>query len=217
MENRLKDAMLVLKEANLIGDLEPDELLDISRDVNSKDYKKVAKIVAYIRKRVIEKKSRQDSFRYAFPERCVVTREMKYDDRYAKRKDGTFVEVGDALPKTTIEIKAKRLEDTRLYKSVMVLLNTSVYASYALDRMRVLDLNLEKIFDPEMKEHNRIEYMKMFLAETRKPEKTSEFEVNVNIQQNDISIEQINNKLEVIASSLEGANANSIIDMMEKK
>lgn len=215
IENKINLAIDILKESNLVEDMEPDELLSIANDVGSKDYKKIAKIIAYIRKRVVEHKSRNDSFEYAFPERCFAS--PVNHAQYKQRRDGSIVKEGDPLPRTTIEIKAKRLENTKLYKSIMVLMNTSLYAVFALDRMLVLNKALEKINDEQLKDHYRIEYMKIFLQETRKPEKAQDLEINVNLQQNNVSIEQISNKLDTIAKSLEDQDAGSIIELIDNK
>jgi len=212
---RLEIATNILKETGLIEDIEPDELIHISSEVGSNDYKKIAKIISYIRKRKIEKKSRYEAFKFAFPERCIA--QDPDMGRYKQRRDGSVVKKGDPLPRTTIEMKARKLEDTRLYKTIMTIMNTSLYAVFALDRMLVLEKALNKINDPQLKEHYRIEYMKLFLQETRKPEKAQELEINVNLQQNNISIEQINNKLENIAKQLENQDASSIIELIDKK
>jgi hypothetical protein len=206
---KLNQALLVLKENNLIDDLEPDELVHIAQEVGSIDFKKVSKIIAYIRKRQIEKCSRVEAFKYAFPERCVVSNPEK--GRFETER-----KVGEPLPDKTIELKAKRLENSNLYKSIMVVMNTSVYAVFALERIDVLQKALEKINDPTVNDRNKVEYMKVFLQETRKPEKAQELEVNFNLQQNNISIEQINNKLDDISSKLLNQSAGSIIKLLEE-
>ena len=201
---------MVLKENNLIDDLEPDELVHISQEIGSFDFKKVSKIVAYIRKRQIDKCSRVEAFKYSFPERCLVSDPDK--GRFETER-----EIGEPLPNRTVELKAKRIENSNLYKSIMIVMNTSVYAVFALERIDVLQKALEKINDPNVNDRNKVEYMKTFLQETRKPEKAQELEVNFNLQQNDISIEQINNKLEDISSKLLNSSAGSIINLLDKK
>jgi len=215
VKDKINDAINILKEIDLIDEVEPDELVQISNEVYSNDFKRVAKIISYIRKRQIEKASRVESFKHSFPERCIATEPEK--GRYQERRNGTLVLKGDPLPNRTIEMKAKRLENSKLYKSIMVIMNTSLYAIFALERMDVLQKALEKINDPNVSDRNKVEYMKVFLQETRKPEKAQEFEVNVNLQQNNISIEQINNNLETIAQKLENKDAGSIIEIIDKE
>ena len=210
VKDRLEFAIQILKENNLIDEIEPDEVITIASDVGSNDYKKVAKIISYIRKRQIEDKGRVEAFKHAFPERCIVSEPSK----------GAFKTnrpVGSELSDSSIDIKAKRLENSNLYKAIMIILNTSLYSIFALERIEVLNKALEKINDPKVNDRNKVEYMKVFLQETRKPEKAKELELNVNIQQNNISIEQINNKLEAISSKLLDTDAGSIIDLIEKK
>ena len=77
----------------------------------------------------------------------------------------------------------------------------------------MLDLSLKKIFDERTKDRDRIEYMKTFLQETRKPDNAKEMEINVNIQNNDISVVQIEDKLDKIANRLQGLDASKVIEM----
>lgn len=211
--DKLKVATDILNETGLVKEVEPDEVVQFANEVGSNDFKKVAKIISYIRKRQIEKKSRIEAFKHAFPERCIATEPERGKFR---KKDGSTREVGEPLPNKTIEIKAKRIEDSRMYKAIMTLLHTSLYATFALDRLNVLSKALEKINDEKLKEHYRIEYMKIFLQETRKPEKAKDFEVNVNIQQNNISVAQIDKKLDEISEKLINVDAGSIIELLEK-
>jgi len=210
IKKRLENASLVLKQFNEEDYLEPSELVSISEDTGVNDLSKIAKTIIYIRKRFNEGASRYEAFKSAFPERCVVTD----TDAPLGSKDK---KVGDELGRTTIELKAKRLENSKLYKYIVSTLHTSLYVTYALDRMKVLDLSLKKIFDERTKDRDRIEYMKVFLQETRKPEKAQELELNVNIQNNDVSIVQIEDKLDKIASRLQGLDASKVIELSSKK
>ena len=214
IENKLNNAIQILKETNLIEEMEPDELVHISNEIQAKDTKKVAQIISYIRKRDIEKYSRVEAFKHSFPERCIAQEPER--GSFRERRDGTIVEKGDPLPDRTIELKAKRLENSNIYKGIMVIMNTSVYAVFALDRMSVLEKALEKINDESVSDRNKVEYMKLFLQETRKPEKAQELEINVNLQQNNVSIEQINNKLDDIANQMVSCDAGSIIELIDK-
>lgn len=197
-------------------EIEPDELLQISNEIGTTDYEKVAKTVTYVRKRFVHGLGRYESFMSAFPERCVVRNEEAV--AYAGSKwGGVSKGVGEPLSRSAIEIKAKRLENTKLYTAIVALLQTSLYVSYAIDRMKVLDKALEKVFDDDVSDRNRVEYMKVFLQETRKPESSKDIEVNVSVQNNDVSINRIEQSLGSIAKRLEGMGANDIIDIIEVK
>ncbi len=206
IKQRLENASLVLKQFNEDDYLEPSEIVSISEDTGVNDLSRIAKTIIYIRKRFNENASRYEAFKCAFPERCVVTDTDAPLGSEEKK-------VGDELGRTTIELKAKRLENSKLYKYIVSTLHTSLYVTYALDRMKVLDLSLKKIFDERTKDRDRIEYMKTFLQETRKPEKAQELELNVNIQNNEINVVQIEDKLDKIANRLQGLDASKVIEM----
>lgn len=208
---RLEIATQIVKEEGFLDEVEPDEIISISEDIGEGDYKRIAKTIVYIRKRFIENKNRIDAFKSAFPERCVVS---------GYRTGGSFEtdkQVGEPISTGSIEVKAKRLENSKIYKQIVALLNTSLYTAYALERMKVLDYTLEKIFDEGTTDRNRVEYIKTFLQETRKPDKAQELEVNVNIQNNDINVVQIEEKLDTIAKKLNGLDAGSIIEITQGK
>jgi len=206
MQNRLNTTLQVVQEANLVDEVEPQEIIQIADELGEKDYKRIAQTVTYTRKRFVEHKSRYEAFKSAFPERCVVK-----DNAEVERWGGSK-KIGEELGRTTIEIKAKRLESSRLYKYIVTMLHTSLHIAFALDRIKVLEYNLKKIFDEDVKDRDKVEYMKVFLQETRKPEKVSDLELNVNIQQNNVSVVQVEKKLEDIAKKLSGMDADSIID-----
>lgn len=210
---KLNLATEIVKEAGLIDEVEPEEVVQLANETNNNDFKKIAKVISYIRKRHIEKKGRAEAFRHSFPERSIATDPEKGKFR---RSDGSMREIGEPLPNKTLEVKAKRLEDSKTYKSIMTLMHTSLYAVFALERIDILQKALEKINDENIKEYHRIEYMKLFLQETRKPEKAKDFDINVNIQQNNISVSQINKKLDEISSKLINADAGSIISLLEQ-
>jgi len=204
---RLQIATQIVKEEGFLDEVEPDEIINISEDTGESDYKRIAKTIVYIRKRFIENKNRVEAFKSAFPERCVVS---------GYRTGGSFEtdkQIGEPISTGSIEVKAKRLENSKLYKQIVALLNTSLYTAYALERMKVLDYTLEKIFDDDVNDRNKVEYIKTFLQETRKPDKAKELEVSVNIQNNDVSIVNVEEKLDKIASKLQTLDAGSIIEL----
>ena len=194
IEERIDPIIQVLDKNNLTKELDPDEVkqLVLELEVPERDYDKLVKTMIYIRQRFIYRKNRYEAFKIAFPER--------FDEN---------------LTRMTIETKARRVEEYKIYKRLVALLSTSLYISYALDRMDVLDLALNKIRDDRTKDRDRIEYMKVFLQETRKPENTKELEVNVNIQNNEINIASIENKMEEIGSKLNGLTADKVLEVLD--
>jgi len=217
VKDKLNLALTVLNDNGIVEDLEPDELVQISNEIgyDYKQYPKVAKTITYIRKRTLDKETMVEAFKYSFPERCIATEDSKRGNFIPQDREPT--PLGSELPKKTIEFKAKRLENSRLYKAITTILNTSLYTIFALERIEVLHQALSKINSDKVSDRNKAEYMKLFLQETRKPEKAQELEVNVNLQQNNISIEHINRNLSDIASKLENSSAGSIINLLESK
>ena len=205
MKEKLENACLVVKELGV--DIDPEEIVEIGEGIGVKDYGKIAKTLVYIRKRFIEKESRVNAFKKAFPERCIVSDETEVE------KWGGSKKKGEDLSETAITIKAKRLEESRLYRYIVTMLHTSMHIAYAFQRYEVIEHSLKKIFDPSVKDRDKVEYMKLFLQETKKPEKAIA-EFNVNINQNNVSVVQIENRLDKIASLLEGKEAGDIIDVI---
>ena len=190
IDNRIQPIVEVLKKTNLVDEVDPYEALTFARDlgIGPNDYEKLVKTIIYIRHRFIYKKSRLEAFTIAFPER-----------------------VSDDVTRQTIETKARRVEEYTIYKRLVALLSTNTYISYAFDRMRVLDLSLKKIMSEKTKDRDKIEYMKVFLQETRKPEDAKQLEVNIDVQQNNVSVTKIEDKLSDISKKLEGMTANDIL------
>lgn len=217
MEEKIQLAIDILKENGLVEELEPDELIQISNELNvdATKYSLVAKIITYIRKRTLEKLSQTESFKQSFPERCVGSKNSNRGNFIPEHREP--IKEGEPLPDRTILLKAQRLENRQLYKAIMSILNTSLYTMFAIERIKVLHQALDKIEDESVNDRNKAEYMKLFLAETRKPDNAKGLELNVNLQQNNIDIEQVNANLSLIANKLENRGAGSIIDMLEKK
>jgi hypothetical protein len=208
-EERLLVATKAVKEAMSL-DVEPEELAEliVATEIDEKDAVKLAKIVTFIKQRFVFKKSRREAFREAFPERCVPS---------GHEGSPHFKANDEKLSSSSIDVKAKRLENTPLYKKVLTLLQTNLYISYALSRMEVLDIALDKIKDPYTQDRDKVGYMKVFLEETRKPENVKGMEVNVNLQQNNVSLNVVEEKLSTIADRLVGANADHIIEALNTK
>jgi len=210
LKEKLELISSVVKEAGLIDEIEPAEILSLASDIGSDDYHKIIKTVLYVRKRFIERRGRVESFKYAFPEMCVVT------DPNKAREWGVNKNEGDELSKSSIEIKAKRLENSKIYKSIVALLTTSTYTMFALERIKVLELVTKKIFSDKMSERDRAKYVEIFLNETRKPQDDKGIEVNIDLRNNS-DITEINDKLDKIASKLQGVSADKIIELVAKE
>jgi hypothetical protein len=195
-----------------IDDYSPDELAKIAadNDIKPEQMPRLIGIMIYMRNRLIEKKSRVKSFEIAFPERCVISGITPGNDFDAGK------EVGEALSKSAIDIKAKRLESSKMYLQVYQLLQSNLYVSYAVDRIQVLDEALNVALDPMTPLRDKDRYMKLFLDETRKPEKAKEFEMNFNLQSNHINIASVEDKMNTIAQALNHATAAEVIEMVHQ-
>ncbi len=193
-------------KAGYIKDVEPDELVEIMQhtEILPKDMDKLASTVVYIRKRFIEKASRYAAFKYAFPHRCIPV-----DD-----PNVPFPNTTGEVSRTAIEIKAKRLEQSQIYKKVVALLQTNLYISYAMQRMQVLDEAFKKSFDEHVKDRDKVQYMKLFMESTNKPEEAKGLELNVNIHDDTTTLKSVEDKLSDISKHLEGKSAEEIIDVL---
>lgn len=211
---RLTQAAILIKDQDTTGildEMKAEELarLAVDTDIKEDDFPLLAGITVYIRKRISEKCSRPIAFEQAFPERCIY-----------QGKEGAFastLSVGDKLHKTTMDIKAKRLEASALYKKVYAILQTGLYVSYAVDRLRVLDEALKYVFDDHVADRDKAVYMKLFLEETRKPDNAKDLEINFNLTQNNVSIASVEDKMNSIAQALNHASAAEVIEMVHQK
>jgi len=217
--DRLEISSKALSEYNpdnieAIEDISAADLARISAEYNlkEKEYPKLIGIMIYIRKRIVERMGRIKSFKAAFPERSVAI-----DCKHRLEVFGRTAEVGETLHDSTIEVKAKRLEATKLYIHVYQVLQTNLYINYAVSRMAVLDEALSKSLDPTVADRDKAPYMKLFLDETRKPAAARDLEFNLNITNNDISVIDVETKMTNIAKQLEGATAAEIIEIVHQK
>jgi hypothetical protein len=210
MSDIIAIATTAIEGGGLLEDVDVDELVDImyQTDTDARDAAKLASTIVYIRKVFIEGMGKTESFKSAFKSRSV----------YNGDDNGAFPtnrQIGDDLSDSALLIKAKRVETSRLYKKVVTLLQTSLYVSYAMERMVVLDIALDKIKDEETADRDRVQYMNTFLIETRKPENAKkDFEMTVNVQNNNVSLVSIEDKLSNIANSLSGHNTEHIIEVL---
>jgi hypothetical protein len=198
VEDRLKAAISVVEDYHE-EELDAEELASIAQDINlhPKNYRKLAGTITYIRKRTIDRLSQTESFKIAFPSRCVN-------------------EDGEELAETTILTKARRLEASELYRQVFMIVSAPLHVAYAYDRINVVEKALEISLDDTVNPRDRHQYMRIFLEETRKPENLKGMEVNVNLTQNNVSIARVEKRLGEIAEQFTqlGASATDVIDTM---
>ena len=192
IQKRVEPIVEVLEKANLAKEIDPYEAYSLVQDLGlgPKEWEKAFRTMMYIRQRFVYKKTRYEAFKIAFP------------DRFS-----------EDMARQTVETKARRVESYKVYKKIVSVLHTSLYVSYAFDRMQVLDLALRKIFNQSTKEHYRIEYMKLFLQETRKPDEAKQLELNIDVKSDGATVSRIEDKLNQIAKKLEGASAKDILGL----
>ncbi len=197
-----------------ISDMKPEDLARLSTDygLREEDFPKLIGTMIYIRKRLVEKNSRTASFKAAFPERCIAT-----DHGQTLSEYGSVTPLGEELTATTINVKAKRLENSQMYIHVYQLLQTNLYINYAVDRLRVLDEALAMSLDPHVTPRDRHNYMKLFLDKTEKPETAKGLEFNLNITNNDVSVISVEEKMTGIANQMKNLNAAQIIEMVHQE
>jgi hypothetical protein len=175
---------------------------------------KLIGVMIYIRQRLINKLSRVKAFEIAFPERCIADEDKAHIA--AAGNYATKAKPGERLSTSAIDIKAKRLENGRIYNAVYTLLQTNMYISYAVDRMKVLDEALHIALDPMTPLRDKDRYMKMFLEETRKPDNAKAMEFNVNVQNNHINLASVEDKMNTIAQALNHASAAEVIEIVHQ-
>ena len=204
--NHIERIAQIVSKAGLLNEVEPDELIEIMNhaQVEDKDLDKLPGIVVYIRKRFIEKNSRYASFKIAFKDRCIPQEDTNVP----------FPNTTGEVSRTAIEIKAKRLEQSQLYKRVVTLLQTNLYISYAMSRFQVLDRILERCMSDDISNRDLAPLSKTFLDSTAKPEGAKEFEVNINLGEGAETMKSIEEKLSDVAKLMKGKSANEIIDVL---
>ena len=215
VSERLRIAQEILEEKGVdFNGIEPEDVLRGSDEEDWKNPDTIKRLVGtaiYVSKRMVDGLSRVKAFKAAFPERCVMTDEKTgvYD---AGRK------LGDPLSDVTINVKAKRIETTDMYHRMVLAYQSSVYSMYAFDRIRVLDEALKISLDQSVSVRERDRYMKLFLDKTEKPETLKGVELNVNLTQNNVSVVQLEDKLDKIAHQLtDNMDAAGIIEAISKK
>ena len=219
--DRINDITTALSQyegdVNILAEHDPTEIARIAIDceVKPKDMNRLIGAMIYLKHRLVHKKSRYEAFKAAFPERCICNGDNKTDiSKYGSFE--TTVEPGELLSKATINMKAMRLEESPLYKKIYTFMQGSLFITYAVDRLKVLDEALDIALDPMTPLRDKDRYMKLFLDETRKPENAKGMEVNFNLQSNNISIATVEDKMNTIAQALNHATATEIIDVIQK-
>ena len=202
---RLHTTATALAQKDPTNILDPNEVAKIASDTSIHEDKLIG-IMLYTKARLVEKLSKAKAFEVAYPERCVATRED------ASAKFGTTAVLGERLHRSTIDVKARRLEASNDYKTVWTILQTSLYVSYATDRLLVLDEALRKSLDPNVADREKPQYMKLFLEETRKPAEAIKMEMTMNVTQNNVSVVDIEGRMTDIAKQMENASAADIIE-----
>ena len=193
-------------------ELDPDEVTDwlttANVDIDETNIVDYIKISQYIMARHFKHLSRAKAYELVYPERCYIT-EKSYGNRFADEEK----QIGEKLAKATIEYKASKMETTQRYKKMYAILTMSPFMMYAVDRMKVIDYTLKKIFDEDVKDMAKVQYIKTFLEETKQPEEvTPDTQVNVNINGDVNVVSQINNSLKAISDKLKGKGSQEIID-----
>ena len=196
-------------------DTTPEELARIAADleIRADQYDRLLSTMIYFKQRVVHKKSKTEAFKIAFPERCYVSDEDVYSGQKEVTTFQTDLKPGDPLPKATLVVKAKRIEASKLYTKIYELMNQNLYVTYAIDRMKVLDAALDIALDESASIRDRDRYMKLFLEETRKDDKMKSLEAVANITVNNVSVVQIEDKLNKLAEKLDGMSAGEIIEV----
>jgi hypothetical protein len=207
MKSHIELAAQAVSKAGVLNEIEPDELVEIMQhaQIEPKDMDKLASTVVYIRKRFIEKNSRYAAFKVAFKDRCIPQEDTSTP--FPNTKPGE-------VSRTTIEIKAKRLEQSQLYTKVVALLQTNLYISYAMDRMAVLDRVLSRVMSANISDRDLGSLSKTFLEETRKPDSAAGMEVNINFGEDEGTMKSIEEKLSDVAKLMSGKTADEIIDVL---
>ena len=216
IKDRLQIAAKALNESQLNEVLTPEDIVSIASDVGKlppNEYRKIIGTAVYIQKRKVDRLSRYEAFKIAFPERCIVSSEEIDKSKVEAGGFKTTKTEGQELSKGTVVLKAKRLEETMLYKKLVTLLHAEIFFTYAIDRYKVIEEALDIALDPNTPLRDKDRYMKLFLDETKKNEDLESMEINVNIG-NSQDIKSIDDKLTELANKLEGKSAGEIIDVI---
>ena len=180
-----------------------EEIIRIAQIIKEKlglkelDLVRIYGMIIYMDYRFNFGKPREFAYKKAFPENC-----------FTKRK-GIIEELSEA----SIINRARQLENNEIFKLLYNMMSASMYIYFANERLELLKYVYDKAFDKKMSDRTRIEYIKVFLEETRKPDEfKNNLELNVNIEEiNQVELNTINQ----LSQKLEGVDADSIIKLLE--
>ena len=190
-EKKLEFAATLHKEVNHPS-IEAEDIYNLMNNhkFNTKiQVEKAVKVMAYIRLRDFEQYTRADAYRKVYPDRWEKTDTNK-----------------------DVASRARRLETTDMYKKLIMELQMNFYSVFAVERIHVVNESLRRAFDTDISEKYNFEYMKLFLESTRKPDEAKQYEVNMNIKTDGVSIKDVEAKLDNIAAKLDGASQDDIIE-----
>jgi hypothetical protein len=200
-------------------DFDAQDIIAIgSQFTAKKDYKDIVKALIYKQLRDAGFNKRE-AFKRSHPERCI--RNTKYshgrfEPSEERIKDPNGKDISQ-LSEASIQIKASRLENSPLYKTIFMIFENSLYITYAFDRIKVLDRALSKSLSDDVADREQVQFMKLFLEETRRTDDASKAVETVNIQINNNEVNVMENKLNVLSEKLEGMGATKIIEMLSNK
>lgn len=204
---RLQVITTALAEKDPDNMLDPEEVAAIASDTADKP-ERIVGVMLYVKYRLVHKMSQTKAFEKAFPERSIATVED------ASERFSTTTPIGEKLHRSTLKVKAQRLEASKLYKKVFTLLQTSLYVAYATDRLLILDEAFQIAMDNSASLRDRDRYMKLFLDETRKPAEAMKMELHMQVNNNNVTVVDVENKMAKIAEKLDGMSAAKVIDMV---
>ena len=211
MTNRMKSKLEMAEKAveRYGGQVDKDELLRFSEATSITDMDRLAGVILYARYRLVDRMGKLEAFRRAFPERC-------YKRANSGAYDNPDKAIGEPLDPSTIMVKANRIESSQTYNTIIGLLAVGLHTYYMVERLQILEKAFEIAMDDDTSHRDRHNYMKLFLEETRKPDESKGIEVNFNLTQNNISIRDVEEKLDNIAGQLlsRGSDAAEIIDVL---
>jgi len=190
-DDRLLQASELAGEINGTNKEEVYDLLSKHNFESMEEIQRAIRAMAYIKLREIDGETRVNAFKIVFPDRWS---EEDTDKKIANR--------------------ARRIESTVTYKKVIEHLELSFYALFSTDRIIMLNTILERAFDKNISEKGNLEYSRLFLEYTKKPESAQKMEVDVNVSGDGKSIRDIEDKLGLIADSLFGRDQKDIIEIV---
>ena len=97
------------------------------------------------------------------------------------------------------------------------MLQTNLYINYAMERIKVLDEAFDKATSEFVSDKDKAPFMKIFLDETRKPEQAKGLEFNLNLNNNEVNVINVEDRLGQIADQMRNLPASAVIDMVHRE